>query len=142
MQTEGKCPVCGGELDYDAGELQDDSFVYPVSCKSCDWTGQEWHTLQFSEQTPADQKSSQVRRPNVVLNVSGGVVQDVYVDDPDSIEVVLIDWDTEGCAVGENDSLVEVEAADGALANAVVYPTAPLDKMPADVKEAVEKALR
>jgi hypothetical protein len=140
MQTEGKCPLCGSELEYDAGQLQDDSFVYPVSCKSCDWTGQEWHTLQFSEQTSATQGSSQVRQPKVVLNVSGGVVQDVYVDDPDAIEVVLVDWDTDGCQAGEDESLVEIEAAGGALANAVIYPTAPLDKMPNDMKEAVQKA--
>ena len=70
------------------------------------------------------------RLNRVVLNVSGGVVQDVYVADPDAIEVILVDWDTEGCQAGEDESLVEVEAAGGKLANAVVYPTASLDRCP------------
>jgi hypothetical protein len=73
----------------------------------------------------------------LVINVSGGVVQDVYTDDP-AIDVILVDWDTEGC---EPDGLVEIAAAGGALAHAVVYPTASLNDMPDDMREAVKKAI-
>lgn len=29
----------------------------------------------------------------VIVEVNGGLVQDVYSSDPDSIKVILIDWD-------------------------------------------------
>ncbi|REJ65659.1 MAG: hypothetical protein DWQ31_17110 [Planctomycetota bacterium] len=36
------------------------------------------------------------RAPRVVLNIYGGLVQDVFCSDPDT-DVVVVDWDTEGC---------------------------------------------
>ena len=75
----------------------------------------------------------------VIVHVHGGVVQDVYADDS-AIEVILVDWDTEGCEVGEDSSLVAIAAAGGALAKAVTYPTSPMEEMPAEMQEAVAKA--
>jgi hypothetical protein len=46
----------------------------------------------------------------IVIEVSGGVVQEVYSDDP-SVNVVLIDWD--------NDE----------TGQPVPYPTVPLDQL-------------
>ncbi len=34
-------------------------------------------------------------RPQVVLNVHGGIVQDVFASSPD-LHVVVVDWDTDG----------------------------------------------
>jgi hypothetical protein len=75
----------------------------------------------------------------VIINVHGGVVQDVYVDHP-NIEVILIDWDTEGCGIEEDSSFVAIEAAGGAIAKAVAYRTSAMAEMPADMQEAVAKA--
>lgn len=47
----------------------------------------------------------------IVIEVSGGVVQEVYSSDP-SVNVVLIDWDND-----ETGQPVE-------------YPTTPIDQMP------------
>ena len=44
--------------------------------------------------------------PSVVLNVYGGVVQDVYASDPD-VEVTLVDWDVEG-ADAEHPDVVSI----------------------------------
>ena len=75
----------------------------------------------------------------VIINVHGGVVQDVYVDHPEA-EVVLVDWDTEGCELGEDSSLVAIKAAGGAIAKAISYPPSAITEMPADMQEAVAKA--
>lgn len=41
-------------------------------------------------------------KPRIILNVSGGVVQDVFCSDFET-EVILVDWDTEGCDSSDDD---------------------------------------
>ena len=50
FQVEGKCPECGVDLDYQGGEVQDECYVYDVSCTECDWSGKECYDLYFAEQ--------------------------------------------------------------------------------------------
>jgi hypothetical protein len=64
--------------------------------------------------------------PRMVLNIHGGVLQEVYCDNPRA-KVILVDWDTEG--VGPTEEEV-VEIADsrgnGRLATVTEYPVASL----------------
>jgi len=63
--------------------------------------------------------------PKVVLNISGGVLQDVFSSDP-AISVVLADWDTDGCTSSE-EGVVEIPDGRGGtqLAAVAEYPVAP-----------------
>jgi hypothetical protein len=52
FQVPGKCPDCGADLDYQGGEVQDECYVYDVTCTNpdCDWAGKECYNLHFAEQ--------------------------------------------------------------------------------------------
>jgi hypothetical protein len=63
-------------------------------------------------------------RPRVVVNVSGGAVQDVFCSDPEA-DIVLVDWDTDGCDP-EADNLVAVA---GGLAYVTGWNPEPLAAM-------------
>jgi len=77
--------------------------------------------------------------PKVVLNISGGVLQDVFSSDP-AISVVLADWDTEGCSPTDM-GIVEVPADRGTqLANVAEYPVLPLTDLVGTETEAAMKA--
>ena len=77
--------------------------------------------------------------PKVVLNISGGVLQDVFSSDP-AISVVLADWDTEGCSPSDM-GIVEVPADRGTqLANVAEYPVLPLTDLVGTETEAALKA--
>jgi hypothetical protein len=67
--------------------------------------------------------------PKVVLNISGGVLQDVFSSEP-TITVVLVDWDTEGCDPTEN-GIVEILDGHGGtqLAAVAEYPVSPLEQL-------------
>jgi hypothetical protein len=73
-------------------------------------------------------------KPKLVIDVSGGVVQAVFTDA--DMDVILVDWDAEGCVPGEN-NVVEV---DGKCVHAVHYPTSSMSEMPEETAEAVGKA--
>ena len=75
----------------------------------------------------------------VVVNVYGGVVQDVFCSDPHA-RAAIVDWDNEGRDPSE-DGIVEVQMEDGGKTPACVadYPTQPLKNLPGTD---VEKALR
>jgi hypothetical protein len=79
----------------------------------------------------------------IVLSVSGGCLQDVFSSDPD-VEVVLVDWDTEGRSADE-DPIVEI-TADGkypALAVVVDFPVAAIaDLAGTDEERAIEAAIQ
>ena len=45
-------------------------------------------------------------KTQIVLNMSGGLVQAIFSSDPDT-EVILVDWDTEGCDPAD-DGFVEI----------------------------------
>jgi len=48
----GKCPKCGGNLDYGCGEPSDDSqYFYHWKCTECHATGKEWYKMTFIEHT-------------------------------------------------------------------------------------------
>ena len=48
----GKCPKCGGNLDYGCGEPSDDSqYFYYWKCTECHATGKEWYKMTFIEHT-------------------------------------------------------------------------------------------
>ncbi len=78
--------------------------------------------------------------PKVVLNISGGVLQDVFGSDP-AISVLLCDWDTEGCDPSDN-GIVEIADKWGRtqLANVAEYPVWPLEKLVGTDTEAAMKA--
>ena len=85
------------------------------------FTVEDWATGRVREfENPAATK----RRPRVVLNVSGGAVQDVYCSDTEA-DIVLVDWDTEGCDP-EADNLVAVA---GGLAYVTGWDAEPLAAM-------------
>ena len=52
---EGRCPKCGGGLDYGTGEVYDRMYSYDVTCLACRWEGKEWYDMTFSGLT--DQKT-------------------------------------------------------------------------------------
>ena len=46
----GKCPKCGGELEYDDNDF--DCFGnlgYEFKCLDCEATGKEWYTVTYLE---------------------------------------------------------------------------------------------
>ena len=75
----------------------------------------------------------------VVVNVYGGVVQDVFCSDPRA-RAAIVDWDNEGRDSSE-DGIVEVQMEDGGKHFAYVtdYATQPLENLPGTD---VEKALK
>jgi len=77
--------------------------------------------------------------PKVVLNISGGVLQDVFGSDP-AISAVLVDWDTEGSDPSE-EGIVEVPADRGTqLAAVSECPVLPLTDLVGTETEAALKA--
>jgi hypothetical protein len=78
--------------------------------------------------------------PKVVLNISGGVLQDVFSSDP-AISVVLVDWDAEGSDPSEK-GIVEIPDGRGGtqLANVAEYPVSPLMDLMGTETEAALKA--
>ena len=79
-------------------------------------------------------------KPKVVLNISGGVLQDVFSSDP-AIAVVNVDWDTEGSDPSE-DGIVEIPNGCGGtqLANVAEYPVLPLTDLAGTETAAALKA--
>ena len=78
--------------------------------------------------------------PKVVLNISGGLLQDVFGSDP-AITVALVDWDTEGCDPSDNGI---VEIPDGRWRHATGargrMPRGPLEQLAGTETEAALKA--
>ncbi|NLX98617.1 MAG: hypothetical protein GXY83_20860 [Rhodopirellula sp.] len=78
--------------------------------------------------------------PKVVLNISGGVLQDVFSSDP-AIAVTLVDWDTDGSARSD-DGVVEISNERGGtqLAAVAECPVSPLADLAGTKTEAALKA--
>ena len=75
-------------------------------------------------------------RHKVVFEVSGGVVQAVYA--APNIEVILIDWDTEGCSTDDlGISAIHDEHDREVLVNCCNYETTRIYKMPVVTKAAL-----
>jgi hypothetical protein len=78
--------------------------------------------------------------PKIVLNLSGGVLQDVFGSDP-AVAVALVDWDVEGCSPSDH-NIVELPDVRGGtqLASVVEYPVWPLGQLVGTETEAALKA--
>ena len=78
--------------------------------------------------------------PKVVLNMGGGLVQEVFASDP-AITVALVDWDTEGCDPSDN-GIVEIPDGRGGtqLAHVAECPVEPLEQLAGTETEAALKA--
>ncbi len=78
--------------------------------------------------------------PKVVLNISGGVLQDVFASDS-AIAVTLVDWDCDGCSRSDN-GIVEIPNGRGGtqLAAVAEYPVLPLRDLTGTETEAALKA--
>ena len=77
----------------------------------------------------------------IVLNMSGGVVQDVFCSAPGA-EVILVDWDVEGCNSSE-DGIVEIVDGHGhgqhvEIRQCCVFPLRDLSGT--DVQKALQQA--
>lgn len=79
-------------------------------------------------------------KPKIVLNISGGVLQDVFSSDP-AATVMLCDWDCEGCSPSD-DGVVEIPGGRGGtqLARVAEYPVLPLTDLAGTETEAALKA--
>ena len=78
--------------------------------------------------------------PMIVLNISGGVLQDVFGSDP-AIAVTLVDWDCDGCSPSDN-NIVELPDVRGGthLAAVTDYPVWPLQQLAGTETAAALKA--
>ena len=76
----------------------------------------------------------------IVLNISGGVLQDVFSSDP-AINIVACDWDTEGSDPSD-DGIVELPDGRGGtqLANVAEYPVLSFTDLAGTETEAALKA--
>ena len=72
----------------------------------------------------------------IVIEINGGVVQEVYSDDP--VTVVVVDWDTEGSEPGGSNYVVEDDMGNEHLAHAAVVKPTPIHMLPVETKAAVE----
>lgn len=80
---EGKCPLCGGKLLYDAGEVSDlNQYFYTVSCSTCKFTGKEWYNLKFDGFTDTEDKEYK-RKIHKILTTDGSLFEtdDLYWDE-------------------------------------------------------------
>lgn len=76
----------------------------------------------------------------IVIEINGGVVQEVYSDDP-AVTVVVVDWDTEGSEPSNDNHVVTDEMGHEHLAHAAVIEPTPVDMLPVETKAVVEAAL-
>lgn len=78
--------------------------------------------------------------PKIVLNLSGGVLQDVFGSDS-AIAVTLVDWDVEGCSPSDS-NIVELPDVRGGThpASVAEYPVWPLEQLAGTETEAALKA--
>jgi hypothetical protein len=47
-----------------------------------------------------NENSNHMTKPEIILSIHGGVLQDVYASDPE-IDIILVDWDVAGAAPDE-----------------------------------------
>lgn len=75
----------------------------------------------------------------IIVEVNGGVVQEIYSDDP-AVTVVVVDWDTEGSVPDRNTHVVFDELDNEFLAHAVVVGATPLEMLPLETRAAADAA--
>ena len=76
-------------------------------------------------------------RNQIVVEVLGGIVVEVYADDPET-HVTLIDWDCDD----ESPCLATDEEGREYSGVAIEFPTTLLDSMPVETRQAFEHACR
>jgi hypothetical protein len=81
-------------------------------------------------------------RPQVIINLHGGLVQDVFCSVPD-VQVLVVDWDVEGSFPGEP-GVVDVPLATGPCQACVSdFAVASLNELVGtDVEVAVDAAIQ
>lgn len=79
--------------------------------------------------------------PNVVVEIAGGVLQDAFSSEQ-TVQLVLVDWDTEGCAPDDDNGIVTIAGKDGRSRLVLVteFPTVPIDQMDKDTGQALRAA--
>ena len=80
--------------------------------------------------------------PTIVVKIAGGVLQEAYSSDP-AVRLLLVDWDTDGCAPDKDNGIVEVSAGHGRSRCACVaeFPTVPMTELSGtNDGQALEKA--
>lgn len=95
-----------------------------VTASDIKWFG-SWCFVDEEEgkfRNGADGKAGNAKSTRVVVNVSGGAVQDVYCSDPQA-DIVIVDWDTEGCDPNA-DNLVAVAGGPAYVTNWDAQPLA------------------
>jgi len=99
---------------------------------------EEYGDPKIGEFFVAKQKAAPT--PKIVLNMSGGLVQEVFASDP-AITVALVDWDTEGCDPSDN-GIVEISDEHGGtqLAHVAECAVEPLEQLADTETEAALKA--
>jgi len=45
----GICPICGNDVEYGSGSVDDSDYVYKWSCEDCGTYGREYYDMIFSE---------------------------------------------------------------------------------------------
>lgn len=75
----------------------------------------------------------------IVIEVNGGVVQEVYSNDP-AVTVIVVDWDTDGAEPGNGNYIVTDELGNKHFAHAVIVNPTSIDMLPMETKSAVEAA--
>jgi hypothetical protein len=79
----------------------------------------------FGEFFVADSKPKRKSAPRVVLDVSGGVLQEAFCNDPRT-KLIKVDWDTDGCDPTDA-GIVEITDQNGRcrFVSVVEYPALP-----------------
>ena len=79
--------------------------------------------------------------PTIVVEISGGVLQEAYSSDT-AVQLVLVDWDTEGCTPDDDNGIVTITGEDGQLAVVLVteFSAVPIDQMSKDTGQALGAA--
>jgi hypothetical protein len=85
----------------------------------------------FVARSPGNPPRSQ---PSVIVEISGGVLQEAYSSDP-AVQLVLVDWDTESCTPGDDNGMFH---AGGKTVYVTEMPVTPIDEI---VETVTEKAL-
>jgi hypothetical protein len=88
-----------------------------------------------------DMNSSSQSRATVVLEISGGVMQEAYSTDH-KISVQLVDWDCDGLQPDPESRVFAVNSVDGPTRLAVVtkFATVAMDQLSSDTRQALRRA--
>jgi formate dehydrogenase maturation protein FdhE len=49
QQNTGTCPICGSDVEYGDGQVDENDYVYRWTCEECGAYGREYYDMTFSE---------------------------------------------------------------------------------------------